>query len=171
MFGRKPLAQKLSESGGTVAWANVLDAKIQWTSGWNYENGPYTVGDHKHMKVKVQVEPEDGEPPFEASFHQTFVGHIPIQGFQGKVIFDPSDHDKIAMLEDTIVPPGLSHEQAEHVAERHRRMEEAAENGTLPQFIQEEIRAATAQASGNGSAVFQHGGSSFVLQPHADDRQ
>lgn len=63
------------------------------------------------MKVKLKVEPE-GEPAFEASFHQVFPGKIPIKDFQAKVIYDPNDHSKIAILEDQIFPPGISHEQA-----------------------------------------------------------
>ena len=45
MFGnKKRLERKLSEEGGAVAWATVIDAATRWTSGSNYENGPYTSG-------------------------------------------------------------------------------------------------------------------------------
>jgi hypothetical protein len=164
VFGRKSLEQKLVEQGGTVAWANVVEAKTLWTSGWNYENGPYTVGNNHHTKVKLQVEPDD-EPAFEASFHQTFPGRIPIPGFQAKVIFDPNDHDKIAVLDGEIFPPGLSHEQAERSAQRHRELEQAAKDGNLAQFIQEQVRAGQAQAASGGQVLFSEGGPAFVVHP------
>jgi hypothetical protein len=169
MFGRKPLAETLSEAGGTVAWATVLEARTQWTSGWNYENGPYTVGNNNHMKVKLQVAPDD-EPAFEASFHQTFPGRIPIPGFQVKAIFDPKDHDKIAVVDDQIFPPGLSHEQAERWAEHHREMEAATKEGRLPEYIQEQVRKGQAQAGSGGQTLFSQGGPAFVVN-HGDDAQ
>jgi hypothetical protein len=164
VFGHKKQEQKLVEQGGTVAWANVVDAKTLWTSGWNYENGPYTVGNNHHMKIKLQVEPDD-EPAFEASFHQTFPGRIPIPGFQAKVIFDPQDHSKIAILADEIFPPGLTHEQAERSAQHHREMEEAARNGTLGEYVQERVRNGQAQAGSDGKVIFADGGPAFVVHP------
>ena len=147
MFGnKKRLERKLSEEGGAVAWATVIDAATRWTSGSNYENGPYTVGNNNHMKVTLKVEPE-GQPAFEATFHQTFPGRIPIKGFQVKVMYDPDDHSKIVIQEDQIFPPGISHEQAEKSAARRKQMRAAAASGNMASFIEEDIRAKKAEAA------------------------
>jgi hypothetical protein len=167
MFGRKTLEQKLTETGGTVAWATVLDARSMWTSGSNYENGPYTVGNHNHMKVKLRVEP-DGDLPFEASFHQTFPGRIPIKDFQAKVIFDPADHDKIAILHDQIFPFGLTREQCERSAQRHHDLEQASKEGRLSEYIREEVRKGQAQAAPSGQVLFSEGGPAFMVHPSGD---
>jgi hypothetical protein len=123
----RKLEQKLIEQGGTVAWANVVDAKTLRTSGWNYENGPYTV--------------------------------------DNKVIFDPNDHDKVAILDDEIFPPGLSHEQTERSAQRHRELEQATKDGKLAEYIQEQVRQGQAQAASGGQVLFSEGGPAFVVHP------
>jgi hypothetical protein len=106
MFGnKKGLEQKLGEQGGVVAWATVIDADTGWTSGSS--SGPYRVGNNSHMKVTLHVEPE-GQPAFEATFHQTFSREIPIRGWRAKVIFDPNDHGKIAIQTNQIFPPGAA---------------------------------------------------------------
>jgi len=151
VFGnKKGLERKLTEQGGTVAWATVIDSGTRWTSGTNYENGPYTVGNKSHMKVELKVEPE-GEPAFESSFKQVFPGKIPIKDFQVKVIFDPSDHSKIAILEDQIFPPGISHEQAEVAAARDKRRKEAAKSGKMAEFLEQDIAARKAEAAAGGA--------------------
>jgi hypothetical protein len=92
MFGRrKSLAEDLAAEGSVTALPTVLHTKTRWTSGTNYENGPYTVGNNRHMTVELRVEPED-EEPFVAEFRQNFKGRIPVEGAQVKVIFDPADH-------------------------------------------------------------------------------
>ena len=98
------------------------------------------------MKVTLKVEPE-GQPAFEATFHQTFPGRIPIKGFQVKVMYDPDDHSKIVIQDDQIFPPGISHEQAEKSAARRKRMQAAAESGNMASFIEEDIRAKKAEAA------------------------
>src|ERR1700729_4289538 len=104
MFGnKKGLEQELSANGGVTAPATVIDAETRWTSGSNYGNGPYTAGNKNHMKVTLNVEPE-GQPAFQATFHQTFPGDIPIKGWSAKVIYDPNDHSKIAIMEGQISP-------------------------------------------------------------------
>ncbi|HVO54717.1 MAG TPA: SHOCT domain-containing protein [Solirubrobacterales bacterium] len=146
MFGnKKHLQEQLDETGGMVAWATVLEAKVRWTSGTNYENGPYTVGNKEHMTVKLRVEP-DGEPPFEATVKQTFPGRSPKKGFKAKVIYDPAEPSKIAVLEDEIVPAWMSPEQARRSTERRRQRQEALDNGRLEEFVQEDIKAKIAAA-------------------------
>src|SRR5947209_20560901 len=101
MFGhKKGLAKKLQENGGTVALATVVQGKEKWSSasGSGYY-GPSKVTEH--MRVKLQVAPES-EPPFEAEFSQAFSGRVPFTGWQCKVVYDPADHSKIAVLEDTM---------------------------------------------------------------------
>lgn len=97
MFGKtKKLEQELSERGGVVASGAVISAQTLWTSGSNYDNGPYTIGSNKHVKVKLRVEPE-GEPVFEAAFKQTFSGRAPMEREPVKVIYDPENHSRIAI--------------------------------------------------------------------------
>jgi hypothetical protein len=159
MFGnRKRLVSKLEGEGGVVAWATVIEAGTGWTSGTNSENGPWTVGDHKHMTVKLRVEPDD-EPAFEVKFHQTFGGMYPIAGFQVKVIYDPQDHSRIAILEDQIFAPLISHEQAERSAAHRKQLREAIDEGRMTEFLREDIRAKTggAMAGGSGARVIVDG--------------
>jgi hypothetical protein len=145
MFGsQKRLERKLSEEGGVVAWATIVDAHTQWTSGSNYANDPYSIRSH-HMKVKVRVEP-DGEPPFEETFAQTLEPPVPMAGFQAKVIYDPADHSKILIQEGQVFPPGISHEQAERSADRRQRAVAAAESGNIAEFVEQEKAAALERA-------------------------
>jgi Short C-terminal domain len=137
VFGhKKGLAKKLQENGGTVAWATVIQGKEKWSSasGSGYY-GPSKVTDH--MRVKLQVTPE-AEPPFEAEFSQAFSGLTPFTGSQCKVVYDPADHSRIAVLEDSIAPPGITHEQAERAAARKTEMMAAVKNGTVAQYIEEQ---------------------------------
>jgi len=137
MFGhKKGLAKKLQENGGTVALATVVQGKEKWSSasGSGYY-GPSKVTEH--MRVKLQVAPES-EPPFEAEFSQAFSGRVPFTGWQCKVVYDPADHSKIAVLEDSIAPPGITHEQAERAVARKNEMMAAVESGTVAQYIEEQ---------------------------------
>lgn len=118
MFGnKKRLEKKLSERGGQVAWAKILSTQKKFSptqgSGRPGAGGTGAI----HFAVTVRVEPED-EPTFEATFKQAFTGWPPQEGWQCKVIYDPSNHDEIAILEGSIMPGGISHDKAERVAER-----------------------------------------------------
>lgn len=145
MFGNKDrLVEQLGEEGGVVSWATVLDAKTRWTSGTNYENGPYTVGNRQHMTVKLRVEPEN-EPPFEVKLKQTFARKV-AEEFRAQVIYDPADHSRIAVLEDKIVAPWMTPEQAERSQEHRRRVREASEQGRTAAYLQEDIAAKIAAA-------------------------
>ena len=152
-LGRKELERTLSEQGGVVAPATILEAKLRFTSGSNYENGPYTVGDHAHMTVKVRVEPE-GEPPFEAKIKQTFVHHRPRPGWRAEVIYDPNDRSKIAIRDDSIIPPGITPEQHARSREHQKEAMEALQNGTFSEYIEKrKAEAMAAAANFPGSPV------------------
>jgi hypothetical protein len=144
---RKDLERELSERGGVVAWATVIEAKTRWTSGSNYENGPYTVGNHAHMTVKLRVQP-DGEPEFEAKFRQTFAGHLPLTGGRVKVVYDPNDHDKIAVQEDQVFPPGVSPDKALRARAHAEEAQEAVASGHMHEYIERRTAEAMAGASG-----------------------
>lgn len=136
MFGhKKGLEKKLVENGGTVAWATVLEGKEKWSSasGSGYY-GPRKVTDH--MRMRLRVEPAN-EPAFEAEFSQAFSGKVPFTGWQCKVVYDAADHDQIAVIEDSVSPPGITHEQAERSAARHAEVEAAVKSGHLAEYIEE----------------------------------
>jgi Short C-terminal domain len=137
MFGhKKGLASKLMEAGGTVAWATVLEGKERWQSatgsGFEWNNSKIT----DHMKLKLRVEPE-GETSFEAELGQAFSGQVPFTGWQCKVVYDPADRSKIAVLEDSIAPPGITHHQAERAATHRAGMLEAAQSGHIAEYVEE----------------------------------
>lgn len=118
MFGNKTrLVKKLSERGGKVAWATILSTQKKWSP--NQGSGRPGAGGSGaiHFAVTVRVEPE-GEPTFEAAFKQAFSGWPPRDGWQCKVIYDPGNHDEIAILEESMMPGGISHDEAERAAER-----------------------------------------------------
>ncbi len=143
MFGNKDkLVQDLTEQGGRVAWATVVKAQRQWqssTSTWN------TSSMTDHVKVTVSVEP-DGEPRFEAGFHQAFPGTVPMNGWMCKVIYDPADHDRIAILADQIFPPGMDPGQAERAAAMRAAMTEAVKGGNMAGYI-EQVKAQAASGA------------------------
>ncbi len=136
MFGNKTkLTKELQDGGGTVAWATVLDSTVQWRSSSSsalQANASMT----DHAKVRLSVQP-DGEQPFEVTFHQGFPGAVPLAGWQCKVIFDPNDHSKIAVLEDQVFPPGIDHEAAERTAATRRDMRNAMRSGNMAEYIQQ----------------------------------
>ena len=134
MFGnKKKLVQELQESGGKVAWATVLQAADQWQSSTSSFSS-YNATDH--VKVTLRVEP-DGEPPFETTFHQAFPGTVPMTGWQCKVIYDPSDPERIAVLSDQIFPPGIDHDKAEQAAAMRAQMQQALKSGNMAEYIEQ----------------------------------
>ncbi len=147
MFGnKKGLEKKLREQGGTVAWATILSTDEQWRSARGGDTGfggPTHVTDH--MKVTLQVEPE-GEPAFEVTFKQAFPGHMPRPGGRAKVIFDPADHSRIAIMDGEVYMPGLSVEKQQRSRARQAEARAAAESGHLAEYIEQ--RKAEAMASG-----------------------
>jgi hypothetical protein len=137
MFGhKKKLEKELMAGGGTVAWATVLEGKETWSSASGNSYGVPT-GITDHMRLKLRVEP-DSEPPFEAEFSQAFKGSVPFAGWQCKVVFDPADHSRIAVIEGSTAPPGISHEQAERSAARRAEAMEAARSGHIAEYIEEQ---------------------------------
>jgi hypothetical protein len=87
------------------------------------------------VKVTVTVQPDNGEP-FEASFRQAFTGMRPLNGWQCKVIYDPKDRSRIAVLENSITPPGLDHARAEHAVEMRSEAMAAASSGHMAEYIE-----------------------------------
>ena len=74
VFGnKKKLVQQLTESGGTVALADVLKAVREWQSTGTSFSGASSFTDH--VKVTLQVAPQ-GEPPFETTFSAGVPGHF-----------------------------------------------------------------------------------------------
>jgi hypothetical protein len=151
MFGhKKGLEEKLLANGGTVAWAMVLEGKEKWTSA----SGTNTYMPNKitsHMRVKLRVEPE-GEPAFEADFSQAFSGSVPFTGWQCKVVYDPADHSKIAVLEDSVTPPGISHDKAERGAQRRAEMMQAVQSGNIAEYV-EEMKAKAMRGELGGTVI------------------
>jgi hypothetical protein len=87
------------------------------------------------VKVTVTVQPDSGEP-FEASFRQAFTGLRPFKGWQCKVIYDPNDRSRIAVLENSITPPGIDHTKAERAAEIRSEAMAAASSGNMAGYIE-----------------------------------
>jgi hypothetical protein len=149
MFGNKDkLIQELTEQGASVAWATVVKAREEWQSSTSTPRS-YNVTDH--VKVTVSVEP-DGEPPFDATFHQAFPRTVPMNGWRCKVIYDPADHDRIAVLADQIFPPGMDPAQAERAAAMRAAMTEAVKSGNMAAYI-EQIKAQAAAGAFPGALV------------------
>ena len=139
MFGRflgnkKKLEQQLSQEGGTVAWATITDIGADFaTASVNGFNQVTSQTDHD--KITVTAQPDNGEP-FEASFRQAFTGLSPMKGWQCKVIYDPNDRSRIAVLEDSITPPGIDHAKAERAAQMRSEAMAAASSGHMAEYIE-----------------------------------
>jgi hypothetical protein len=97
---KKTREQKLLESGGTIAWATVLEAR---TKSQSETPGLSDVKITSHMHLKLRVEPQ-GAPAFEASFGQALTNTVPFTGGICKVVFDPVDRSRIAMIDGTAAP-------------------------------------------------------------------
>ena len=76
-------------------------------------------------------------------------------GWTCKVIYDPSDHDKIAVLDGEVFPPGVSPEQAERAGAMRAGMLEAMRSGNVAGYVQQVKDQA---ASGNLPGVVIAGG-------------
>jgi hypothetical protein len=132
MFGKKSKAEKLMDGGGTVAWATVLEAKAKWEST-SQGFSSYKVTEHMH--VKLRVEPDGGDQ-FEASFGQAFTGGIPFTGGVCKVVYDPDDHSKIAVIDGSTAPPGLTRDQAERASTRRADAADAVRTGNVAAYVE-----------------------------------
>ena len=138
MFGnKKALEHKLREQGGTVAWATIISADEKWSSARGGDSGfgaPSQVTDH--MKVTLQVEPE-GEPAFEVTFKQAFPSHTPRAGGRAKVIYDPADHSRVAIIDGEVYMPGVSVEKQQRSRARMAEAEAAASSGHMAEYIEQ----------------------------------
>ena len=133
MFGnKKKLEAQLQSQGGTTAWATVLDSDEKWQSTSSGMHGSHVTD---HVRLKLRVEPE-GADPFEATFNQAFPGSVPFKGWQCKVIYDPEDTSKIAVVEDSIAPPGVSHGAAERGADIRAQAMAAVQSGDIGSFVE-----------------------------------
>jgi hypothetical protein len=136
MFGhKKGLEHKLREDGGTVAWATIVAVDKKWSSARGGDSGfgaPSQVTDH--VRVTLNVEP-DGEAPFQATFRQAFPDHTPRIGGHAKVIYDPADHSRIAIMEGEVYMPGLSVEKQQRSRARAAEAQAAADSGHLDEYI------------------------------------
>ncbi len=152
MFGRilghkEKLEQQLSQEGGIVAWATFTDVGAGWSNA-SMNGFNQVTSQTDHVKVTVTVQPDSGEP-FEASFRQAFSGLRPFKGWQCKVIYDPKDRSRIAVLEDSITPPGIDHAKAERAAEMRSEAMAAASSGHMAEYVESmRARAQSGELSG-----------------------
>ena len=145
MFGnKKKLVDELQQQGGRVAWATVLNSDQQWDSSSGRSRTD-------HVKLNLRVEPDGGEP-FEATFKQAFAGTYPMTGWQCKVIYDPADPSRIAVVEGSEAPPGVSHDRAERHAAIRAEATQAAISGNMAEFV-EQLRTQQAAVGGQQSAA------------------
>jgi hypothetical protein len=135
MFGnKKKLEEQLSQEGGTVAWATITDVGAGFATG-SVDGFNQVTSRTDHVKVTLMVQPDNGEP-FEASFRQAFAGISPMKGWQCKVIYDPKDRSRIAVLDNSITPPGIDHAKAEHAAAMRSEAMAAASSGHMAEYIE-----------------------------------
>ena len=139
MFGRifgnkKKLEQQLSQEGGIVAWATITDVGADFATA-RVDGFNQVTSQTDHVKVTVTVQPDNGEP-FEAWFRQVFTGLRPFKGWQCKVIYDPNDRSRIAVLEDSITPPGIDHAKAERASEMRSEAMAAASSGHMAEYVE-----------------------------------
>lgn len=133
MFGnKKKLEAQLQSQGGTTAWATVLDCDDKWQSS---SSGMHGSSRTDHVRLTLRVEP-DGEDPWETTFNQAFPGSVPFKGWQCKVIYDPEDHSKIGVVENSIAPPGVSHGAAERSADIRAQAMAAVQSGDIGSFVE-----------------------------------
>jgi hypothetical protein len=149
MFGRflghkEKLEQQLSQEGGTVAWATFTAVSAGFQTA-RVDGFNQVTSQTDHDKITVTVQPDNGEP-FEASFSQAFAGRHPFKGWQCKVIYDPNDRSRIAVLEGSITPPGIDHAKAERASEMRSEAMAAASSGNMAEYV--ESLKARAQSGG-----------------------
>ena len=150
---KEKLEQQLSQEGGTVAWATITDVKSGLQTA-RVDGFNQVTSQTDHDKITVAVQPDSGEP-FEASFGQAFTGRHPFKGWQCKVIYDPNDRSRIAVLEDSITPPGIDHAKAERAAAMRSEAMAAASSGHMAEYI--ESMKARAQAGELGGVTIVDG--------------
>jgi hypothetical protein len=139
MFGRflghkEKLEQELSQEGGTVAWATIADVSAGFQTA-RVDGFNQVTSQTDHDRITLTVQPDNGEP-FEASFSQAFTGRHPFKGWQCKVIYDPNDRSRIAVLEDSITPPGIDHAKAERAAAMRSEAMAAASSGNMAEYVE-----------------------------------
>jgi hypothetical protein len=147
MFGnKKRLTENLSERDGTEAWATVVQSD---PTGGNLAGANVQ---RRNRAMKVKIEPE-GQQPFEVAFHQTFEHTTwPGGGQRVKVIYDPNDHSKVAILEDQpYLMPGQSPEQAKSREAKLAELRAAAKNGTLAAHTEQVQAESKAQPNATAS--------------------
>jgi hypothetical protein len=149
MFGRflghkEKLEQELSQEGGTVAWATITDVSAGFQTA-RVDGFNQVTSQTDHDRITLTVQPDNGEP-FEASFSQAFAGRHPFKGWQCKVIYDPNDRSRIAVLEGSITPPGIDHAKAERASEMRSEAMAAASSGNMAEYV--ESLKARAQSGG-----------------------
>ena len=131
MFGsKKGREQELVQEGGVVAWATVIDVKNKWSPAGGA--GGTTAGTDR-VRVSLRVDP-DGQESFEATFSQAIKHTVLHTGWECKVIFDPGDHSKIAVQENSAFPPGMDHTKAEGVMAMRTGAAEALRAGHIGEW-------------------------------------
>jgi len=107
MLGFKSLEQKLRDGNGRTAPATVLGIENGKSLNWKSETGPHGTGNYVEEgvalskdKCRLRVKPE-GEPEFDAvvkvSDDDFFGAHALRAGSAVIVLFDPADHERLAI--------------------------------------------------------------------------
>ncbi len=106
MLGFKSLEQKLRDGNGRAASATVLGIEKGKSLHWKNETGPHGSGNYvdegtvSKDRYRLQVQPE-GEPAFDVVVkirEDLFFGAYAIGvGSSVTVLFDPNDHEKVAV--------------------------------------------------------------------------
>jgi hypothetical protein len=106
MLGFKSLEAKLRDGNGRAAPATVLGIEKGRSLNWKSETGPHGSGNYveegtvSNDRYRLQVQP-DGEPAFEAVVkirEDEFFGLYALRvGSAVTVLFDPEDHQKVAV--------------------------------------------------------------------------
>jgi hypothetical protein len=106
MLGFRSLEKKLRDGNGRAAPASVLGIEKGKSLNWKSETGPHGSGNYVEQgtvskdRYRLQVQPE-GEPAFEAVVkipEDEFFGLYALRvGSTITVLFDPDDHEKVAV--------------------------------------------------------------------------
>lgn len=152
MFGKflghkQQLVEQLSQEGGVVAWATITDVADEWASA-RVDGFNQVESRTDHLNLTLSVQPDGGEP-FQATISQAFSTFRPFKDWQCKVIYDPNDRSRIAVMEDTVTPPGMDHARAENAAQIRSEAMAAAASGNIADFVQSmQARAMSGQLGG-----------------------